>query len=240
MVTGIPRETAAGVPGPPPAPARGGWTAGRIIAVVAGSLLALVTLGLLGGGGTLLWATHALRQDGYVTTGTASYSTGGYAIASERVSMGWGVLLAGVVGDVRIRVTPVAQDKPVFVAIGPADRVAAYLSRTAYTTVTGTGAGRLAVHDGTSLPALPRAAGIWVAQATGPGTQVLRWTAQEGNWTAVAMNADGSAGMRVRADAGVSAPGLTRLALQLIAAGLIAGALSAALIWVPVQLASKK
>ncbi len=46
--------------------------------------------------------------------------------------------------------------------------------------------------------------------------------------------------MRVRADAGVSAPGLTRLALQLIAAGMIGGALSAALIWVPVQLASRK
>jgi hypothetical protein len=121
-----------------------------------------------------------------------------------------------------------------------ADRVTAYLSRTAYTTATGVGARSLAVHDGTSLPALPRAAGIWVAQATGPGTQVLRWTAQEGNWTAVAMNADGSAGMRVRADAGVSAPGLTRLAIQLIAGGLIAAALSAALIWVPVRLASKK
>lgn len=240
MVTGIPRGTAAGVPGPPPVPARGGWTPGRVIAVVAGSLLALISLGLLGGGGTLLWATNALRQDGYVTTGTASYSAGGYAIASERVSMGWGVLLGGLVGDVRIRVTPVTQDKPVFVAIGPADRVDAYLSGTAYTTVTGIGNGRLAVHDGSSLPAPPRSAGIWVAQATGPGTQVLRWTAQEGNWTVVAMNADGSAGVRVRADAGVSAPGLTRLALQLIAGGMIGGALSAALIWVPVRLASKR
>lgn len=241
MVTGIPRGTAAGVPGPPPAPARGGWTPGRVIAVVAGSLLAVMSLGLLGGGGTLLWATHALRQDGYVSTGTATYSAGGYAIASERVSMGWGVLLTGLVGDVRIRVTPVSQHSgPVFVAIGPADRVTAYLSRTAYTTVTGIGAHRLTVHDGTSLPALPWAAGIWVAQATGPGTQVLRWTAQEGDWTAVAMNADGSAGVQVRADAGVSAPGLTRLAIRLIAGGIIACALSAALIYVPVRLAGKK
>ncbi len=49
----------------------GGWTVGRVISVVIGSLLALISLGLLGGGGTLMWADQALRQDGYVTTGTA-------------------------------------------------------------------------------------------------------------------------------------------------------------------------
>jgi hypothetical protein len=240
MATGIPRETAAGVPGPPPAPAQGGWTPGRVIAVVAGSLLALVALGLLGGGGTLLWATHALRQDGYVTTGTATYSTSGYALTTERVNLGWDLLLPGLVGDVRIRVTAVSTDKPVFVAIGPTDRVSAYLSGTAYTTVSGTGAGGLTVQEGTRTPAPPGAAGIWVAKATGSGTQVLRWTAQQGDWTAVAMNADGSAGVSVRADAGVSAPGLARLAAELITGGIIACALAAALIWVPVQLASRK
>jgi hypothetical protein len=205
---------------------------------VAGSLLALMALGLLGGGGTLLWATHALREDGYLTTGTVTYSTRGYALATERVNLGWGVLLTGLVGDVRIRVTPVGEDRPVFVAVGPADQVTSYLSGAAYTTVSGTGTGGLAVHDGTGRPVPPRIAGIWAAKATGPGTQVLRWTAQEGDWTAVAMNADGSAGVRVRADAGVSAPGLARLAAQLIAGGIIACALAAALIWVPVQLAA--
>ena len=52
------------------------------------------------------------------------------------------------------------------------------------------------------------------------------------------MNQDGSAGVTVRADAGVSAPGLLRLALKLIAGGVILGALSAALIWVPARLAA--
>ena len=80
--------------------------------------------------------------------------------------------------------------------------------------------------------------GIWVAQAAGTGTQVLRWTAQDGDWTAVAMNPDGSAGVAVRADAGVSAPGLARLAAEVIVGGIILGALSAALIWVPVRLAA--
>ena len=64
--------------------------------MVLGSLLAMVSLGLLGGGSTLMWADQALRQDGYVTTGTATYSTTGYALASERVDLGWGWLLTGL------------------------------------------------------------------------------------------------------------------------------------------------
>lgn len=247
MVAGIPRGTSAssGGPGgsggagrlPRPEPA-GGWTAGRVVTVIIGSVLVLVSLGLLGGGGTLVWAGQALRHDGYVTTGTAAYSTRGYALASEHVGLGWGLLLTGLVGDVRLRVTAASPDRAVFVAIGPADRVAAYLSGTAYATVTGTGTGGLAVHDGAGRPVPPRTAGIWVAQAAGTGTQVLRWTAQEGDWMAVAMNPDGSAGVAVHADAGVSAPGLSRLAVELITSGIVLGALSAALIWVPVRLAA--
>jgi hypothetical protein len=209
-----------------------------MIAVLIGSVLALVSLGLLGGGGALLWAGQALRDDGYVTTGTATYSTGGYALASEPVSLNWGLLLTGLVGDVRVRVTTSGMGRPVFVAIGPADRVASYLSGTTYATVSGTGGGALAVHHGTGRPAPPQTAGIWVAQATGTGTQALQWTAQDGNWTAVVMHPDGSAGVTVRADVGVSAPGLARVAAEVIVGGIILGTLAAALIWVPVRLAA--
>ncbi len=248
MATGVPHGAVPGAggldvpggapPGPPPAKQATGWTARRVIALAAGSVLALISLGLLGGGGTLLWAALALRHDGYVTTETATYSTAGYALASKPVSLHWGLLLTGLVGNVRLRVTAVTPGKAAVVAIGPADRVAAYLSGTAYATVTGTGADDVAVHDGSGRPAAPQAAGIWVAQAAGTGTQVLTWTAQDGDWTAVAMNPDGSAGVAVRADAGVSAPGLARLAAEVIGGGIILGALSAALIWVPVRLAT--
>lgn len=245
MATGIPHGTVADSGGPgesggagglPRSGPAGGWTVGRVVTLVIGSVLALVSLGLLGGGGALLWADLALRHDGYVTTETATYSTAGYALASKPVSLGWGLLLTGLVGDLRVRVTADGPGRSVFVAIGPADKVAVYLSGTAYATVNG--AGGVAVHDGTGRPAPPQAAGIWAAQAAGPGTQVLTWTAQDGEWTAVAMNPDGSAGVAVRADAGVSAPGLARLAAEVIMGGIILGALSAALIWVPLRLAA--
>lgn len=51
-------------------------------------------VGLLGGGGTALWA-QAQRHGGYVDFGTTSYSTPGYALASDTIGMhvasgGWG------------------------------------------------------------------------------------------------------------------------------------------------------
>jgi hypothetical protein len=224
-------------PGLPPQRHGGGWTAGRITAVVIGSVLALISLGVLGGGSTLLWADQALRHDGYVTTETSTYSTSGYALASEHLNLDRGWPLTGLIGDIRLRVTA-GPGKPVFVAIGPADRVAAYLSGTAYTTVTGTGRGGLVSNHGITRPAPPRTAGIWVTEVAGTGTQTLLWTAQSGDWMAVAMNPDGSPGLTVRADAGASAPWLFQLAVELIIGGLAVGALSVALIVVPIRLAS--
>jgi len=226
-------------PGLPPERPGGGWTAGRVTAVVIGSVLALISLCVLGGGGTLLWADQALRHDGYLTTETSTYATSGYALASEDLNLGPGWLLSGLIGDIRLRVTA-SPGKPVFVAIGPADRVAAYLSGTAYATVTGTGRGGLISHQGTARPAPPRTAGIWVTQVAGTGTQTLRWTAVSGDWMAVAMNPDGSRGLTVNADAGASAPRLLPLAVVLIVGGAAAGALSVALIVVPVRRASRQ
>ena len=46
-----------------------GWSGGRIAAVVIGGLLAQISLGLLGAGGTAVWADQTQRDDaGYVTS----------------------------------------------------------------------------------------------------------------------------------------------------------------------------
>jgi hypothetical protein len=54
-----------GVPAPPGPPAppgraaeRAGWTVGRVVALVAGSVLALASVVLLGGSGAVAWADH--------------------------------------------------------------------------------------------------------------------------------------------------------------------------------------
>lgn len=236
MATETPYGTIAGAGGPH-GPG-GGWTAGRIVALVIGSVLALISLGLLGGGATMLWADQAMRHDGYLTADTTTYSTTGHALASDELDLSGGWLVTGFMGDVRVRVTATNPARPVFVAIGPADQVAAYLAGTSYTTVTGTGRDDLVANAGTVAPAPPSTTGIWTAQVAGTGTQTLRWTAQTGHWMLVAMNPDGSPGLTVRADVGIQAPWLFRLAIEVLIGGFLLGALSAALIVVPIRLAS--
>ena len=98
------------------------WTASRIAALAIGALLVLVSLALLGGGGTGLWADLTQRDAGYVTTGVHEFSTSGSALAAEPTKLGsagvgW-LYSPGLLGKVRIRVTPVSSGPPLFVGIG--------------------------------------------------------------------------------------------------------------------------
>ena len=240
----------AGPPGlpTPPAPSspsgqaaeRAGWTVGRVMALAAGSVLVLASVVLLGGSGAVAWADHE-QQGGYLSTGTATYSTGGYALAGDPVRLpgGWS-WLGWLVGDVRIRVTATSPARPVFVAIAPAADVSRYLTGISYLTVTAFGDQDVAQHLGIAAPAPPATALDWSAQAEGTGSQTLRWTARTGDWMAVVMNPDGSPGVAVRTDVGVFAPALPWLAGELLVGGVIAGLIGAALIVIPVRLATSR
>ena len=62
------RSPQAALPRPKAADRPSRWTAGRITALVIGALLVLLSLALLGAGGTALWADRTQRDGGYVTT----------------------------------------------------------------------------------------------------------------------------------------------------------------------------
>ncbi|WIY00448.1 DUF4389 domain-containing protein [Amycolatopsis mongoliensis] len=227
---------------PHPVPT-GSWTAGRIVAVVSGAVLVLGAMGLLTGGGALLWADRTQRDaDGYLSASTTVVASG-YAVATDPVQVQG---LAGapnftaVVGDVRVRATSV-DGRPVFVGIGRSDAVAQYLAGTEYTTLGG--ADRRTgdrIHPGGAPAVPPGDAGIWVANASGAGTQSIGWPVLDGQWTAVVMNADGSRGVSVRAEAGATAPALGWIAFGLLVAGVVALAAGALLIGVAANRASRR
>src|SRR5438309_2269683 len=70
-----------------------GWTTSRIIALAAGSVLLLISLAFIAGGGTLAWADQEQLRSGYLTTTTTTYSTSGYALVSDPIkpygTWGW-------------------------------------------------------------------------------------------------------------------------------------------------------
>ena len=231
--TGSPSTESSGL-----ALARKGWTAGRVIAVVTGSALILLCAVLLGGAGVLTWADQ-VEQGGYLTTGTGTYSTGGYALVSDpvRVHGPWG-WLGRFAGEVRIRVSADGPGERVFVAVAPARDVSRYLAGVSYVSVAALGDHQVTRHPGRAVPASPTAALDWAAMAQGTGTQAVRWTVRSGGWTVVVMNADGSPRVAVRADAGVSSPVLSAFAGMLLAGGITAGLIGAVLIVVPIRLAA--
>jgi hypothetical protein len=227
---------------PPRPPGRPGWTAGRVVSVVIGSVLALTSAGLLTGGAGLLWAGSNDRDGGFITSASTTYASGGYALATDSVQLPagpWNGLGKGLIGNVRIRVTSSDPAKPVFVGIAPASEVSGYLSGVRYTTLTSLGGHRTQIsHQGNAVPSPPAAATIWAVHAVGTGTQTLVWTAPAGNWVVVAMNADASPVLTVRADAGAELPGLGWIAAGLLVGGLLLLVGGVLLIVIPIRRAS--
>ena len=220
---------------PPPGP-RPRWTAGRIVAVIVGSLLAMTSAGLLLGGLGLRVTDSVIRDDhGYLMSSTESYATPGHAVVSDRIE------LDGVATDFPRRwlgtVTVRAWSQTpadVFVGIAPTDEVDAYLSRVARTLVTDpsgdNGDPETAYVPGGSPRTAPDRLPIWVASAQGRGQQSITWQPEQGDWTVVVMNADGSSPVRARVAVGAELPVLGDVALWLLGAGLAVGVLAVVVI----------
>jgi hypothetical protein len=235
----------AGAVAPPGTGPSSNWTAGRIISVVIGAILALVALGLLTGGGILLWAGQTQRTDGYLTMPSRPLAAGGYAVTSDVIALQPGAAdwaSTSLLGTIRVRVTPAAADRPVFVGIAPASSVQAYLAGVPYATVTGFpgshGVSYL-TQGGTVRPAAPLTRHFWTAQASGTGQQTITWAARGGDWMVVVMNASGAPGIAVSADAGATIPALTGIAAGLLIGGVVVAAGAAALLVIPIRRASR-
>jgi hypothetical protein len=224
------------IPTPSPtAPRRG---AGRVTALVVGSLIGLLALGLFAAGGALLWADGQKDAHGDLSTGPHRFASSSYAIASDDLDVdldGAGrVLDPDRYGDVRLTATS-RNGKDVFVGIAPTRDVEAYLARSAHATVTDVSTSPFRAtyraQDGTRRPTAPTSERFWAASSHGAGTQSVRWDVRDGRWSVVVMNADGTRGVDAGVGAGASLPFLTAAGwgsigggalLALVAAGLVA------------------
>ena len=202
--------------------------------LVLGSLLAITGLGFAGEGTTLVVADQMTRDtDGFLTSPQQTLSSTGFAITSEAVhletlprrstacrtgssatcacpleSTGGAELFVGIArtADARDYLAGVQRDTLLEVRdSGPV-----------YRSTTGTAPGTPPTEQTFS-----------VAEATGVAPQ-LTWDLQDGDWTVVMMNADGSAPVSADVSAGAEVPVLaTVIAVAFVVAGflLLLGAL---------------
>jgi hypothetical protein len=202
----------------------------RIALVVTGTVTALVAAGLLAVGGVALWGESEKDADGYLSTDSHRFDVSTHALASESLDVdldgaGW-LMDREDVGDVRVEVEP-QTDEAVFVGIAPTDEVARYLGGVAHTSVSDVDSWPFEADykehaiAGERRPAPPAEQPIWTASAQGTGPQTVEWDVEDGDWSVVVMNADGSRGIDAEVEAGAKIPFLSAIGWTGIGAGAV-------------------
>src|SRR5262245_14355252 len=201
------------------------WTGGRIASLAIGILLVLLARVLLGAGGPGVWADQTQREAGYVTTGAHDFSTAGAAVATAPTHLGspgveW-LYSPGLLGKVRIRVTPTGSGSPLFVGIARSADVDRYLAGVSHTVVSDFFGDKAEAVAGGRPAAAPATQRFWAASITGPGARTLVWSPSKGSWTVVVMHPDGRPGIQVGADLGARMPAVLWIAVGLLVAGAV-------------------
>ena len=213
---------------------------GRIVLLIFGAFAALTALGLLAGGaGTLVLHAGRADGDGFLSSPSYRLSSDGYAVTTKsddlHAAPGEWTPWVGA-PDTRLTVTGGESTQDLFIGIGPAADVSAYLDGVAHAEIADVGesAGdvELEAVAGESTPALPGEQEFWVAHRQGSGTQTVTWNPTGGDWTAVIMNADAQRAVAVTAAGGIDAGVLTPIGWGLIVTGLIGLAVATAMILV--------
>ena len=200
------------------------WNAGRVAVLVSGAVVSLVGVGLVLGGLALALAHGVARDsDGYYTTGTERLSTGTHALTVEDVDLGndaADLVPEDALGTVRVRAERPG-GRPVFVGIARRSDVDSYLRGVSHAELDDLDPPEYDTRRGGAPLRAPTAERFWVASASGPGRQAVDWDVEGGNWSVVAMNADGSRGVAVDADVGAKVGWFLWVGLGMLVVGLL-------------------
>jgi len=186
---------------PPASPVGEGptdWSTGRIVAVVTGSVLLLLSGGLIASGITVAVADQGMRDEaGFVTSSPETFTTETYAVTTENlefhVADGATWVPESLLGDARITATAPAGSE-VFLGIGPTEQIQGYLAEVPHSVLVDRADGEPVYRTttGTAEPNEPADLDLWTVQTAGPGEQAITWAPEDGDWTIVLMNSDGT------------------------------------------------
>jgi hypothetical protein len=201
----------------------------RIALTITGAIASLLAVALVAGGVLALWGDSRKGDDGYLKTDTERFHTGTRALATDNLDVDLGdadfVAQSDDLG--KIRVAAESRDgKPLFVGIARTTNVEKYLDGVPYTSVHDVEVSPFEAdytrHAGNRHPVAPEHAGIWVESSQGSGRQAIDWEVEDGDWSVVVMNADGSLGVDADVQAGADIPFLDALGWSAIGSGAFA------------------
>lgn len=205
-------------------------------------MVALISLGFLGAGALLLWADSEGDRQGYISTGTDRFSSDTRALATENLDVDLdgpeALLDEGALGKLRVKAESNGA-KPVFVGIARTSDVTDYLRGSAHDIVTDVDYSPFradySTQQGDRTPAAPAQQRFWAASARGEGDQAITWDVEDGDWSVVVMNADGSRGVDAGVSAGVRLGWLDEAGAVSLTTGFVLLALAGGLVLVAVR-----
>lgn len=204
----------------------------RATVIIVAGVVSLALAAVLAFGAAAIWTAKKTLadEDGFFTAPTASCKVDSYAITSESLRLdfsGAGSLTpSSVLGDGRVMARS-ADGSAIFVGIADSRSVDAYLDGVGHSTMLPErrfGEEPLPVcdtSDGNAPSTAPATLPIWTTYAQGSGSQTITWPFQQGDWTVVIMNADGSRDLDVAVDAGATFPGIKLVMSALLFASAI-------------------
>jgi hypothetical protein len=203
------------------------WGGGRIALIVVGAILGLLGIGILVGGVAVAVVDNTRDRDGYLMSAPGQLASDGYAVTVSALQVssygGWAIDTQSTAGTARVSAYT---DRPVFIGIGPSDKVAAYLAGVKHDVLedisTSPFRATYVPVPGGAPSGRPADQTFWTATSTGTDErQVLTWTTQPGDWSVVMMNADGSARVGGAISVGATVPILHGIAVGLLIGGAV-------------------
>jgi hypothetical protein len=201
----------------------------RIALTITGAIASLIAVALVAGGALALWGDSQKDNDGYLKTDTERFSADTRALATDNldVDLGGADWVAQTDDLGKIKITAQSRDgKPLFVGLARTTDVERYLAGVPHTTVNDIDTTPFGAdyerHAGSRHPVSPEHAGIWQASSYGDGERSIEWKIDDGDYSIVVMNADGSLGVDADVSAGADIPYLDELGWSAIGSGAFA------------------
>jgi len=206
---------------------------GKIVLLVFGVIVLLLSFGLLAGGGALIWAdaTH-VDDEGFISSDPIQIERDSCAVITGPIDIDETALEVlnwmGVITVFEIEGRNNNTSKQIFIGVADESDVETYLDNVDYDEITSIDVNWLSSdeviytsHPGSSAPAVPTSQTFWTESAHGAGTQSLEWETEVGRHSIVLMNADGSSGVDLGVVAKVMIPSIFGFGVGFLIGGIV-------------------
>lgn len=223
-------------------------SAGKILLLVFGIIILLISVALIAGGGTLLWVNgRYVDSAGYLTSDTLHIERDSHAVVAGPIELDETAVRVlrsiGVITVFEFQGKNNNPSKQIFMGVADEAELENYLDNVDYDEIDNIGFGwhldfsRITynTHPGDDEPSPPASESMWAASAVGTANETLVWETRTGSYSIVVMNDDGSRGVDLDIIFKAKIPSIVGFGVGLLVSGIILLAIAGLMIFLAVR-----